>query len=109
MVFYGTFLVLNLIRFRLISQAFVQCVFQVGEESPLARVGKLQADEGIEAHAASAEERNVVDFSVIDTYPVAFIQNVDGTFGIHRYMQMSGQPVARATRYDTQCRFGMYQ
>ena len=109
LVFHRTFLVFNFIRFRLVSQALMKRVLQISQQPTLARIGKLQADKGIKAHATRTEERYIVDFSVVDAQPVSLIDDIDGRFRLHRDTKMPGQSVARATGDDSQSRFGMYQ
>ena len=55
-VAYGTRRVFYFVRLRLIRQAFVQGIFQVGQQTSFSGIGKFQAHEGIESHSACAEE-----------------------------------------------------
>ena len=49
-------LVLDLVGLRLVLQSLLQDVLDVGDRPALARLGELQRDERVEAHAAGAEE-----------------------------------------------------
>ena len=54
------------IGFRTVLQAFEQSLFQISEWSSPSRLGELQAYKCVESHAAGAEERHIVDFSVVN-------------------------------------------
>ena len=94
---------------RLVFQSLFQHVLYVGDGPPLACLGKLQRDEGIEAHAAGAEEGQVVDDAIVEIYYLSLVDNVKSFPDVHGYAQMTGQPVARAAWNDAQRRLGMHQ
>ncbi len=69
------------IGFRTVLQAFEQSLFQISEWSSPSRLGELQAYKCVESHAAGAEERHIVDFSVVNDVYQSVIDDVDGLFG----------------------------
>ena len=99
----------QLIGFRTVLQAFEQSLFQISKWSSPSRIGELQAYKCVESHAAGAEERHIVDFSVVNDVYQSVIDDVDGLFRLHRNLQMAGKSVAGTAGNDAQSGFCMYQ
>ena len=91
---------LHLVGLRLIFQSLFQYVLHVGDGSALAALCELQGDEGVEAHAAGAEEWQAVDDAVVEGLDVAGVDDVEGAFQFHGYTEVPGQSVARAAGHD---------
>ena len=93
----GTRRVLYFVCLRFIRQTFVQCIFQVGQQTSFPGIGKFQAHEGIESHSACTEEGVIVNDTVVYCLHISGIEHIDGSLRLHRNMKMACQSVARTT------------
>ena len=96
--------VLDRVGFGLVFDELRQGIFHISERTAAAAVGKLLADEGIEAHPAGAEKGMAVDGAVVEAAHRALVENAQGAGGVERYLQMACQSVARAAGQDGQRR-----
>ena len=94
LVFHGACLVNHFIGLGLVFEPFAQHVFDVGYGSTFSRLGKLQRDEGVESHAAGAEEGEIVDYPVVELLYLACVYYLDGFLWVERYAQMACESVA---------------
>ena len=99
----------NLVGLRAILQSFLQHVFHVGHRPTLASLGKLQRDKRVEANAAGAEERQVVDDAVVERFYLAVVDDLQRLGRVHRQTQMARQSVARTAGNDAQRRLRVGQ
>ena len=99
----------NLIGLRTIFQSFFQHILNIGDGSALACLCELKRDEGIEAHAASAEEGLTVDDTIVEGFNGAVVDQLQGTTYIDGNAEMTRKPVAGTTRNDAQGGIGVYQ
>ena len=88
---------------------FRDCAFYVGELSAAVLAGKIAADCGVESHAESAEERHVVNRSVVALHDVIFGYDLDRAQRVEGYSEVSCKPVARPAGDDAQCRVAVTQ
>ena len=109
LVLLGSRLVFQRICLRLIFQSLSQYVFSIADRPSLAALCKFHADEGIEAHAAGAEEWVAVDYTIVEIVDFACVDHLDALSQVHRQKQMPGKSVARTARQDAQCRIRMNQ
>ena len=93
----------------LVFQTFLQHVLHVGDWSALAALCELQRDEGVEAHAAGAEEGQVVDDAVVEGLDVAGVDDVERPLQVHRDAKMPRQSVARSAGHDAEGGLGVCQ
>ena len=100
---------LNLVCFRIIRKSILKNIFHVSEESTLSSFSKFLRDKSIQPHSTSAEERMQIDQSIVHQLRFSLVNQLDGTNGIHRNMQMSSQSVTRTTRDDGKRRVRMHQ
>ena len=77
-------LVFNMIGLRLIGESFTQYILDVGNRSALSGFGELHADERIEAHTASTEERYFVDDTVVEVVYNAAVDDLNALLRVHR-------------------------
>ena len=98
----GAVIAFYLIGLRLVFQTFFQHILDIGNRPALAGFGKLERDEGIEAHTTGTKERQVVDDTVVKQLDVAGIDDIDGFLSIHRYAKMPSQTVSRTAWNDTE-------
>ena len=103
-VLHATIFVFNLIGLGFVSKSFAQSVFNVGGNAPLAGLCKLHADECIKPYTTGTEEGYVIDFPIINVLNVALVDDFNGLLDVHRYLQMTGQSVARAAWDNAKCR-----
>ena len=109
LVLLGSRLVFQRIRLRLILQSFSQYVFCIADRSPFATLCKLHADEGVEAHAAGAEEWMTVDDAIVEVVDLACVDYLDALLQVHRQEKMACQSVARTARQNAKGRVRMNQ
>ena len=105
----GTLFVLHLVGFGLVLQTLLQHVLHISDRATLASLRELQRYEGIEAHAAGAEERQVVDNAIVERLYLIGIDDLNGLLDVEWETEMTGESVARATRNDAQGRGSVRQ
>ena len=108
-VLVGARLVLNGVGVGLIGESFLEHIFDIGGEAALACLSKLQRYKGVEAHAAGAEERLVVDDTEVEMVGLSQIDDVEGFLHVHGQTEMTRQAVARAAGHDAKGGFAMNQ
>ena len=109
LILLGASLVFKSVSLRLILQSLAQDVFGISDRTALAALGKLHADESVKAHAAGAEERVVVDDTIIQISNLALVDDLDAFLQVHREQQMSRQSVARTARQNAEGCIGVNQ
>lgn len=90
-----------------VGEGFAEGVFDVGDESALAAIGKLHAYEGVEAHATGAEEGESVHRAVVEGFDVARVDHADGSLGVDGELEVACESVATAAGDDAQRRVGV--
>ena len=86
----------------LVLKSLFQHVLNVGNGAALARFGKLERDERVEAHAACAEERQVVHDAIVECLNLGAVDNVNCLLHIHRDAQVPSQSVSASAGNDAQ-------
>ena len=109
LILLGARLVLQRVSLRLILQSLAQDIFCISDRTTLAALGKLHADESVKAHAAGAEERVVVDDTIIQISNLALVDDLYAFLQVHREQQMSCQSVARTARQNAEGSIGVNQ
>ena len=109
LILLGAGLVFKSVSLRLILQSLAQDVFGISDRTALAALCKLHADESVKAHAAGAEERVVVDDTIIQISNLALVDDLDAFLQVHREQQMSRQSVARTARQNAEGCIGVNQ
>ena len=94
----------DLIRFRFIVESAFQGVIDVGHESAFAGLGKTLTDESVEANAACAKERLVIDFPIVEELDVASSEYLQCAYGVDRDEEVACKSISTATRDDAECR-----
>ena len=92
------------VGFRFVGESTFQGVLNVSNQSSLSAGGEFLADEGIESHAASAEERYVVDDAVVQSLDVASCEHLQCLVRIHGNLYVACKSVSAAHGYDGECR-----
>ena len=105
---FGASLVFQSVRLRLVFESFSQDILGITDRASLAAFRKFHADKGVESHAAGAEERVIVDDSIVQVVNLALIDDLDAFPDIHRDEQVTGETIARSTRDDAQGSIGVY-
>ena len=95
------------IGFGLVAQTVGECLFDIGGRAAASRFGKFHADEGVEAHSASAKERSAVDGAVVETNDRGRVDHFHRGDGIHGDLEMTRQTIAAAAGNDGERRFGV--
>ena len=109
LILLGARLVLQRVSLRLILQSLAQDIFSISDRTTLAALGKLHADESVKAHAAGAEERVVVDDTIIQISNLALVDDLYAFLQVHWEQQMSCQSVARTARQNAEGCIGVNQ
>ena len=109
LILLGARLVLQRVSLRLILQSLAQDIFGISDRTALAALGKLHADESVKAHAAGAEERVVVDDTIIQISNLTLVDDLYAFLQVHREQQMSCQSVARTARQNAEGSIGVNQ
>ena len=104
-----TVLVFNGVGFGFIANTLAQGLLYVRHETALASLGKLLADESIEAYAAGTEKRFVAHRAVVKGAHFAFVDNADSTLDIDRNVLVASQSIARTARDDGKHRLRIHQ
>ena len=95
------------IGFGLIAETIGECLFYVCGRTAASRFGKFHADEGVEAHSASAKERSAVDGAMVEPNDRGCVDHFHRGDGIHGDLEMTRQTIAAAAGNDGERRFGV--
>lgn len=103
----GATLDLDRIGLGLVSQAHTNRIPYILQQTAAVALGKLEADEGIEAQAAGAEKGAIIDNAGVERVNDIAVDNGNGACRLCGYLEVACQSVSRATGYDSQRRRGV--
>ena len=68
----------------LILQSAFEHILNIGDWATLSCLGKLVAQDSVEAHAAGAEKRVIVDDAIVEQVDFALVNDLNGFRYVHR-------------------------
>ena len=107
LVFFRVFLGGQLVGLGLVLQAGLKHLLHIGNQAALARLGELEANEGVEPQSASAEKLVAVDEAIVEVVDDTLVDDLYASLYIKRNKKVASQSVAGAAWYYGQGRVGV--